>query len=172
MDYTVYFSILKITMQHAKTRKYISCVTVQSMVCTPVKDLVPVLGQRMHAVFDSVGACTWAMCKHSVNCALHYKPLSSSVCLARFLFPVVPTCILNPHSGHGSELLLLLDVPWPRAVRAALQRPHLLCSVLSACIVSEQRSRAYFHCSVFCGSRNVSGPPFSVLYCLVVYITL
>ena len=69
-------------------------------------------------------------------------------------------------------LLLLLDVPWPRAARAALQRPHLLCSVVWACIVSEQRSRGYFHCSVFCGSRIVSGPPFWVLYCLVVYITL
>ena len=56
--------------------------------------------------------------------------------------------------------VLLLDVPWPRAARAALQRPHPLCSVLWACIVSEQRSRAYFHCSVFCGSRIVSGPPF------------
>ena len=26
--------------------------------------------------------------------------------------------------------VLLLDVPWPRAARAALQRPHPLCSVL------------------------------------------
>ena len=68
--------------------------------------------------------------------------------------------------------MLLLDLPWPRAVWAALQRPHLLCSVLWACIVSEQHFRGYFHCSVFCGSRIVSGPPFWVLYCLVVYITL
>ena len=44
--------------------------------------------------------------------------------------------------GHGCESaqvslsciwrvrVLLLDVPWPRAARAALQRPHPLCSVV------------------------------------------
>lgn len=51
------------------------------MVRTPVKDLVPVLGQRTRAVFDLVGACAWATRKHSVDCALHYRPLSSGVCL-------------------------------------------------------------------------------------------